>query len=361
MNEKSDNKYNINIFNISYGLQENLGKKLENKIHGISERKDINKIFIDSSDISQEDNHMNYYEQFLESIKGESYNNENNIQKSKNSSPVIKNKTPSPTKKKFFKEEFKKRLDEQKESEKKNNHENFLCLQNNKDVSLENLQNSDEILNLNMNNIHSNRGEPLKAFRYKSYSSAKNLDDKYFLEDNKDKNFIKFSIHEVSKYKNDMNISHEHISTPKSHKHYSKQKKNQRHSTFLINEEHKKEKNDKKRIRNAFVSNEDNNNNNNDNNDNNNNNNNNNNINNNANLNKNINVFDINQFKKKKTLKIRKSEENVKKVNESVIVTEKEEEHYNNNFITNINNKTNNTKLNVEKKRRFFLCCIPIG
>ena len=28
MNEKSDNKYNINIFNISYGLQENLGKKL---------------------------------------------------------------------------------------------------------------------------------------------------------------------------------------------------------------------------------------------------------------------------------------------------------------------------------------------
>jgi hypothetical protein len=358
MNEKSDNKYNINIFNISYGLQENLGKKLESKIQGISERKDINKIFIDSSDISQEDNHMNYYEQFLESIKGESHNNENNIQKSKNSSPVFKNKTPSPTKKNFFREEFKKRLVEQKESEKKNN-ENFLCLQNNNNISLENLQNADEILNLNTNNIHSNVGEPLKAFRYKSYSSAKNLDDKYFLEDNKDNNFMKFSIKEDSKYKNDMNISHEHISTPKSHKHYSKQKKNQRHSTFLINEEHKKEKNDKKRIKNPFVSNEDNNNNNNDNNDNNNNNNNNN-INNNPNINKNINVFDINQFKKKKTLK-RKTEENVKKVNESMIVTEKEEEHYNNNFITNINNKTNITKLNVEKKRRFFLCCIPIG
>ena len=91
MNEKNDNKYNINIFNISYGLQENLGKKLENKIQGITERKDINKVFIDSSDISVEDSNMNYYEQLLESIKGESNNNENII-KSKNSSPASQQK-----------------------------------------------------------------------------------------------------------------------------------------------------------------------------------------------------------------------------------------------------------------------------
>jgi hypothetical protein len=271
MNEISDNKYNINIFNISYGLQENLGKKLENKIQGITDRKNINKVFIDSSDISAEDSNMNYYEQLLESIKGESNNNENII-KSKNSSPASQQKkNVNSTKKNYYPKEFKKRLMEYNEQQEQKNNENLLCL--NKEYHLEKLpSNIEDISQLNSNsNI-----EPNHFFKIKANSSAKNLDDKFFLEDSnlmsKDNKLIKYSENDLTKYVNNMNFSQNHssvgtpvtpVSTPKSHKHYSKYKKPQRHSTFLVDEEHKKEKNDKKKNKSIFVSNKETNNNNN--------------------------------------------------------------------------------------------------
>ena len=252
MNEKSDNKYNINIFNISYGLQENLGKKLESKIQGITDRKDINKVFIDSSDISVEDSNMNYYEQLLESIKGESNNNENNNNnKSKNSSPKnLQKKYTNSTKKNYYPKEFKKRLMEHNEQQEQKNNENLLCL--NKEYHLEKLpSNIEDISQLNSNsNI-----EPNHFFKIKANSSAKNLDDKFYLKDSnlmsKGNKFIKYSENDLSKY--NMNFFQHHssigtpVSTPKSHKHYSKYKKPQRHSTFLVDEGHKKDKNDKKK------------------------------------------------------------------------------------------------------------------
>ena len=364
MNEISDNKYNINIFNISYGLQENLGKKLENKIQGITDRKNINKVFIDSSDISAEDSNMNYYEQLLESIKGESNNNENNNNiKSKNSSPLSpQKKNVNSIKKNYYPKEFKKRLMEHNGQKEQENNENLLCL--NKEYHIEKIpSNIEDVSQLNSNsNIEQNH-----FFKYKANSSAKNLDDKFFLEDSnlmsKDNKLIKYSENDLTKYVNNMNFSQNHssvgtpvtpISTPKSHKHYSKYKKVPRHSTFLIDEEHKKEKSDKKRNKSIFISNED------DTKNYNNNNNLNNNYNNNGNNNNGNNNFNlIEQFVKKKTIKLKKNDE-IKKSN---IISNSNEKQYNNNFISNIHSKKNsiNNTLNIEKKKKTFLCCITIG
>ena len=39
MKDINEKKYNINIINISYGLQEDLGEQLQNKIQGITKKK----------------------------------------------------------------------------------------------------------------------------------------------------------------------------------------------------------------------------------------------------------------------------------------------------------------------------------
>jgi hypothetical protein len=377
MKEINDNNYNINIFNISYGLQEDLGKKLEDKIQGIKKNKDIDKVFIDSSDISEDDNNMNYYENFLESIKKES--NEINLPKSKHSSPsnLPKKHSGSPKKKSINQKDIKRKSNNE-DNINNPNKENCLSLQNNNAVVVHSNSNYEDSYQFNSNS-NSNIYEQNNFIKFKSNSSVKNLDkNKFFFEDfQKEKKPQKYLINEVSKYVNDVNlIKGASVGTPKSNKkffNYPKQKKAPRHSTFLVDDEQKKEKSDKKRTRSIFLVHEDNqhlnynipqhHSSNNIHNRNNfktkNSSNNNDNINNNINNNNNDeHILDINQFKKKKTIKLKKTEVSVKNNNDKIDTSK--EQTYNNNFISNVNDSNKNIST-LGKKKKLFLCCIPIG
>jgi hypothetical protein len=326
MNEKSDNKYNINIFNISYGLQENLGKKLESKIQGITDRKDINKVFIDSSDISVEDSNMNYYEQLLESIKGESNNDVHT--KSRNTSPAhaIKKSTTSK-KKNFYQKEFKKRLMEQQDSSNKNN-ENLLCLHQNKEISLEHAHSNQT--DSSHKNYHSHIFEQNNIIKHKLNSSSKIFeeDEISHVKEN-DKTPIKYSIHDISKFSNNLNLFNHDIQTPKSEKHFSKHKKGPRHSTFLIDEGNKKEKRKKSSI---FY----------------------------EDKNYSNNNIEKEQVKNKKNLKLKKNDGSKKNLKIESTVVGLNDKQYNNNFVSTINTSNVNT-IKIKNKKKYFLCCIPIS
>lgn len=351
MKDINEKKYNINIINISYGLQEDLGEQLQNKIQGITKKKGLNKEFTDSSEISEDENNMNYYEDFLESIKKDSL--ENNFPKSKNSSPssLIKKKY-SITKKQNHKD-LKQKLNHEENNKNNSSHNNnYLHLQNNND-------NSPHLNKSYQYNSISNTLDQHNFFKHKSNSSVKNPKENNLLfeEIQKEKNQNKCTINEISKFANDINLLRgSSVGTPKSTKNYlsySKSKKVPRHSTFLIDDEQKKEKIEKKKSKNFLPVNEDN-----------------------QQLHKiiiphhssknvynynNINeehVFDINQFKKKKTIKLRKSEVSINNKIDSM--NTQKEQQYNNNFVTNINNPNTN-KVNFGKKKKLFLCCIPIG
>ncbi len=350
MKDINEKKYNINIINISYGLQEDLGEQLQNKIQGITKKKGLNREFTDSSEISEDDNNMNYYEDFLESIKKDSL--ENNLPKSKNSSPssLIK-KNYSYTKKQNHKD-LKEKLNHEENNKNNSSHNNnYLHLQNNND-------NSPHLNKSYQNNTISNTLDQNNFFKHKSNSSVKNPKDNNLLfeEIQKEKNPNKCTIKEISKFANDINLLRgSSVGTPKTTKHYlnySKSKKVPRHSTFLIDNEQKKEKIEKKKSKNFLPVNEDN-----------------------QQLHKiivphhssknvynfyknfndnNINeehVFVINQFKKKKTIKLKKSEVSINNKIDSM--NTQKEQQYNNNFVTNINNPNTN-KVNFGKKKNYF-------
>ena len=325
MNEKKDNNYNINIFNISYGLQEDLGKKLENNIDVISGKNEINKVFIDSSDVSAEESHMKYYEHFLESIKGES-NNEINS-KSKNPNPSNRLKKVPSKKKNFYQKEFKKRLMEQQDSSNKNN-ENLLCLHQNKEISLEHAHSNQT--DSSHKNYHSHIFEQNNIIKHKLNSSSKIFeeDEISHVKEN-DKTPIKYSIHDISKFSNNLNLFNHDIQTPKSEKHLSKHKKGPRHSTFLIDEENKKEKRKKSSV---FY--EDN--------------------------NYSNNNIEKEQVKNKKNLKLKKNDGSKKNLKIESTVVGLNDKQYNNNFVSTINTSNVNT-IKIKNKKKYFLCCIPIS
>jgi hypothetical protein len=336
MNEKKDNNYNINIYNISYGLEEDLGKKLENNIEVISGKKGINKLFVDSSDVSAEESHIKYYEHFLKSIKGESNNDVHT--KSRNTSPVNRiKKVPTSHKKNFYQKEFKKRLMEHNDSN-INENENLLCLQPNKEILLEN-EHSNQT-DSSHKNYYSHIFEKNNLIKHRLNSSSKIFEEDE--EHNKEKDTtptIKFSINEISKFANNINYFNHDSRTTKSDKHFSKYKKAQkRHSTFLINED-KKEKNEKKRKKSSIFFEE--------------------------NINKSYNNISNNNIeneknKSKKSLKLKKNESSKKSLQVVTPIVGVNDKTYNNNFISTINTSNVNT-LKIETKKKYFLCCIPIS
>ena len=337
MNEKKDNNYNINIYNISYGLQEDLGKKLENNIEVISGKKGINKLFVDSSDVSAEESHIKYYEHFLKSIKGESNNDVHT--KSRNTSPVNRiKKVPTSHKKNFYQKEFKKRLMEHNDSN-INENENLLCLQPNKEILLEN-EHSNQT-DSSHKNYHSHIFEQNNLIKHRLNSSSKIFEEDE--EHNKEKDTtptIKYSINEISKFANNINYYNHDSSTPKSDKHFSKYKKAQkRHSTFLINED-KKEKNEKKRKKSSIFFEE--------------------NINKSYNNISNNNIIENEKNKSKKSLKLKKNESSKKSLQVVTPIVGVNDKTYNNNFVSTINTSNVNT-LKIENKKKYFLCCIPIS
>ena len=330
MNEKKDNNNNINIYNISYGLKEDLGKELENKIEGISGKNEINKLFVDSSDLSGEESHIKYYEHFLERIKGES-NDENN-QKSRNTSPAhaIKKSTTSK-KKNFYQKEFKKRLMEHHDSNHKEN-ENLLCFQPNKETFLEN-EHSNQT-DSSHKNYYSHIFEQKHLIKNRLNSSSKLFEIKDHVKE-KDKTPIKFSINHISKYSNKLNNFSNDVHTPKSAKYYIKNHKGKRHSAFLNIED----KNEKLRKKSSVLYEERNN----------------------KSYNNITNNIEIDEVKKKSTLKLKKSGGSKKSLQEVVApVIGVNDKTYNNNFISTIYTSNVNT-LKMENKKKYFLCCIPIS
>ena len=330
MNEKKDNNYNINIYNISYGLQEDLGKELENNIEGISGKNEINKLFVDSSDLSEEENHIKYYEHFLERIKGES-NKESNP-KSKNTSPTHAIKKSTTAKKKnFFQKEFKKRLMEHHDSNHKDN-ENLLCLHSNKETFLEN-EHSNQT-DSSHKNYYSHIFDQKHLIKNRLNSSSKILElDDHAKE--KDKTPIKFSINHISKFSNKLNYFNNDIQTPKSAKHFVKNQKGKRHSAFLNIED----KGERLRKKSSNIYEEKNN----------------------KSYNNLTNNIDIEEVKKKTTLKLKKSGGSKKSLQEVVPpVIGVNDKTYNNNFISTIHTSNVNT-LKIETKKKYFLCCIPIS
>ena len=75
----------INEYNdLNFGLQESLGEKLQNTILRIQAKKQLNN---DSSNSSDEEINIQYYEQFLKSLKDE---NKNKIPKKNKKKKMIK-------------------------------------------------------------------------------------------------------------------------------------------------------------------------------------------------------------------------------------------------------------------------------
>ena len=214
MKDINEKKYNINIINISY--------------------------------VSEDENNMNYYEDFLESIKKDSL--ENNLPKSKNSSPSSSIKKKYSIKKQNHKDLKQKLNHEENNKNNSSQNNNYLHLQNNND-------NSPYLNKSYQYNSISNTLDQNNFFKHKSNSSVKNPKENNLLfeEIQKEKNQNKCTINEISKFANDINlIRGSSVGTPKSTKNYlsySKSKKVPRHSTFLIDDEQKKEKIEKKNLK----------------------------------------------------------------------------------------------------------------
>ena len=314
----------INEYNdLNFGLQESLGEKLQNTILRIQAKKQLNN---DSSNSSDEEINIQYYEQFLKSLKDEN----------KNQSPKHNKK------KKNDKNKIKSKHSNSKDHKKSNNNNNYFE---------------------NENNIHN-------FFKMRPKSMAKNyMKNKISIEEFPKRKSLGDSIFNFKTRKN----SHYRFILNS----LSKNKINEVDESLISNQINNENDNDNDNIiiysngrrrkqscflgshpylisqKNNLIENQ----------------NNNNNINiNNININNsnNDNIIEEN----KKIVKINnknENKENRKSNNTSNLYIKDSEENINtkNENITSNINKNNTNKfdyiLPIKKKKKLFCCCIPIG